>query len=90
MRKGKKLLAEKHPIRRTKRLIDLVLHEFHVAAVDLHLLHLLLPLLTAQKSIGFHHQQLLFHVSQSSLHRIDFCILGVCEEGLTCIEKYVR
>ncbi len=34
---------------------DLVLHELGVAAVDLHLLHLLLTLLAAQKSIGFQH-----------------------------------
>lgn len=58
---------------------DLVLHKLGVATVHLHLLHLLLTLLTAQEPIGFHHKQLLLHVSQATLHWVDFCILGLIE-----------
>lgn len=58
-----------------RALSHLVLHELGVAAVDLHLFHLLLTLLTTQEAIGLQHQQLLLHVSQAPLHRVQFCIL---------------
>lgn len=53
----------------------LVLHKLGVAAVDFHLFHLLLSLLTAQQAVGLEHHHLLLHVPQTSLQRVDLSIL---------------
>lgn len=53
----------------------LILHEFGVTAIDLHLLHLLLPLLCAQSSVGLQHLDLLLQIPQTALQRADLRVL---------------